>query len=341
MSLKSSFRHLFHPQRSNNHRPALLHPQALFSLALIALGFVGLLGQLTTRSATVGYVLGFSSSITPAQVIEQTNQERLKLGLVPLTLNSKLTQAAVAKGQDMFAQQYWAHISPTGTEPWAFITNAGYSYRVAGENLARDFLTTGDMVSAWMKSPTHRANIVNSRYQEIGIGVIDGVLEGHETTLVVQMFGSPLGGASEAQVSGANTYSQVAQASENSAKSGQAATSEVNQANILQLPAQLAQASPLPVVVEAQQLNFSQPAILAGALVPQGELKLPPLFSLLQITKAFFLGLIMMIMLTLAYDGLVIGHRETARVVGKNLAHIIFLIGVSFLLILFKGGIVG
>ena len=100
----------------------------------------------------------------------------------------------------MFNKQYWAHTAPDGKEPWDFMSEAGYSYQVAGENLARDFSTTSAMVAAWMASPTHRANIMNGRYTEIGIAVINGTLEGVETTLVVQMFGTPRSSTVKASV---------------------------------------------------------------------------------------------------------------------------------------------
>jgi len=308
MNIGSTLHHLFHPQRSNNHRPRVLQPRAFIFFSAIALGFFGILHQLILPLQPMGLVLGFSSSITPVKVIEQTNQERAKLGLLPLKINDKLTRAALAKGQDMFSDQYWAHVAPDGKEPWSFIGEAGYTYKVAGENLARDFFYTGDMVKAWMSSPTHRANIANDRYREVGIAVIDGVMAGHETTLVVQMFGSP---------------QQVAVAVDS--------TNPKSTDNLVKKQPAL----------ESDQLSFSEPVVLASAMSTNDDFVLPPLFSALQLTKAFFLGLIMMIVLTLFYDGFVIGHRDTARMVGKNLAHIIFLIGVSFLLIFFKGGIVG
>ena len=93
---------------------------------------------------------------------------------------------------DMFAKQYWAHVSADGKQPWDFISDAGYSYTVAGENLARDFQHADQVVEAWMASPTHKANILHEKYTEIGIAVVEGNLEGIETTLVVQMFGNPL-----------------------------------------------------------------------------------------------------------------------------------------------------
>ena len=107
-------------------------------------------------------------------------------------LDTKLSAAAAQKAADMFARDYWAHISPVGTQPWYFITESGYSYRYAGENLARDFSDAKSVVDAWVASPSHRENLLNSRYQDIGIAVIDGQLEGRETTLVVQFFGTKL-----------------------------------------------------------------------------------------------------------------------------------------------------
>ena len=326
MNLSSTLYHQFHPQRSNNHRPRVLHSKPLFYLSLVALGFVGLLNSLTNASPNLGYVLGFASSITPAQVVELTNAERSHAGLPPLTLNSKLTSAALAKGQDMFNDQYWAHVAPDGKEPWAFISDHGYSYRVAGENLARDFSNSGDMMSAWMRSPTHKANIVNTRYQEIGVAVIDGVLGGHETTLVVQMFGAPQAVAAVVPQEAASDIQQVAQVKGDETEELETVIDEEKFSGF---------------VLEAEELSFFEPAVLSSALVPQGNFVVPPLFSALQLTKAFFLALIIMIVLTLVYDAFVIGNYKTARLVGKNLAHIIFLVSVGFLLIFFKGGIIG
>jgi hypothetical protein len=92
----------------------------------------------------------------------------------------------------MFAKNYWAHQSPDGQSPWFFIKSVDYQYSIAGENLAKDFYDTDSMLKAWMASPTHKDNIIHPKYQEIGIAVVDGVLDGLKTTLVVQHFGTPL-----------------------------------------------------------------------------------------------------------------------------------------------------
>lgn len=180
---------LFIPQEKNNHRALLLQPS--FLGIFIALY---LLNQSLIQSLSIlkPGILGYSSEITAEKVISQTNNERQQLGLAPLKYNASLSQSAAAKAEDMFTNNYWAHSSPQGKTPWDFFKSSGYQYSVAGENLAKDFYDTDGLIKAWMNSPTHRDNIVNARYQEIGIGVVNGILNGVKTTLVVQHFALPL-----------------------------------------------------------------------------------------------------------------------------------------------------
>jgi len=178
---------LFAPHPHNNHKAKILWPRSI--VILIGLFIMGR----SIVDITVGLkpgVLGFASQIDPDKVIELTNSERLSAGVTILKENPNLNQAALAKATDMFENNYWAHISPTGTEPWYFVTSSGYKYQHAGENLARDFSNPKDVVAAWMASPTHRQNLLDTRYKDIGIAVVDGYINGVETTLVVQMFGA-------------------------------------------------------------------------------------------------------------------------------------------------------
>ena len=135
-------------------------------------------------------ILGYASSISKDEVVKLTNQKRVEAGLSQLTLNMVLSNAAQAKGNDMIVKDYWAHVAPDGTEPWKFFSNFGYKYKYAGENLARDFSNASTAMDAWMNSPTHRENILNPKYKEIGIGVIEGDLAGSDTTIIVQFFGA-------------------------------------------------------------------------------------------------------------------------------------------------------
>jgi hypothetical protein len=201
---------LFVPHPHNNHRAKILWPRSLF--ILIGLFIMGR----SIVDITIGLkpgVLGYASQIDPDKVIELTNSERQNLGLEAVSANSQLNQAALAKAADMFTNNYWAHVSPQGTEPWAFITDSGYRYQHAGENLARDFSNPKDIVKAWMASPTHRQNLLDSRYKDIGVAVMDGYINGVETTIVVQMFGSVQ--TSVAKIASANVNARPVLASEN------------------------------------------------------------------------------------------------------------------------------
>ena len=132
------------------------------------------------------------TDITTVKLLEHSNKERGKQSLPPLQYNNELAEAAQKKASDMFAKDYWAHFAPDGTTPWSFILSSGYQYEYAGENLAKNFLFSQGVVDAWMNSLTHKENILRKEYTEVGYGVVNGVLNGEETTLVVQMLGTPL-----------------------------------------------------------------------------------------------------------------------------------------------------
>lgn len=132
------------------------------------------------------------ASISIADVILETNNQRRANGLSPLTENSKLNEAADFKMRDMFARQYFDHFAPDGTSGAAeLLIRFNYSYIVAGENLAwGDFRSASELVGAWMASPGHRANILNSIYRDIGVGVGFDVFMGRNATVAVQIFGT-------------------------------------------------------------------------------------------------------------------------------------------------------
>lgn len=187
MSLLKTLQHLFVPHESNNQKARLIHSSSLIKFAVFLLIFQGILGLIPQKFPQV---LGYASSISPSEVIRLTNEQRQAQGLTPLSQNSVLDSAALAKGNDMLAKGYWAHFAPDGTAPWSFFSKFGYKYRYAGENLARDFSSASTAVSAWMNSKTHKDNILNPNYREIGIGVVEGNLNGVDTTIIVQFFGA-------------------------------------------------------------------------------------------------------------------------------------------------------
>lgn len=319
-SLHSLLAHLFHPQRSNNHRARILHPEVLGVLVAFMCITIGVAQYGSHNKDFLGSILGYASDITVDKVVAATNAERAKYGLAPLQYNPTLSAAALAKGQDMFNNQYWAHTSPTGKEPWAFIQDAGYVYQVAGENLARDFMTTPDMLLAWMASPTHKANIVNARYEDIGVAVINGNLSGIDTTLVVQMFGKQRVTAKQPEVL------SVAEA-----VAAEPANTQVTPA-------------PLEKPVEKPEVESpleSEPVAYEQTVVQSSDVFESTRLSPLQLTKAIVLSVIMLLVVVLILDVVVMRSRNSARVVGKNLAHIIFLVTIGILIMLFKGGVIG
>lgn len=192
--MRQFLHHAFIPSEYNNHRAKLLHHHILFSIVVGIFVLALVIHPLKNRFPQV---LGTSIDISVTELLQLTNQERSDEGLSPLSLDSNLTTAAHMKAKDMFAKNYWAHIGPDGTTPWIFIKQAGYNYVYAGENLARGFTSSSDVVKAWMTSPTHRANIVSSKYKDIGFAVTEGKLLSEDTVLVVEMFGSTTLGATD------------------------------------------------------------------------------------------------------------------------------------------------
>ncbi|MBI4028825.1 MAG: hypothetical protein HY376_00440 [Candidatus Blackburnbacteria bacterium] len=183
---------LFFPHPRNKHRAHILHP---LSFVFLIGAFIGLESLIFTHPDITSKILGASVNITPASIIELTNQKRAKEGLSTLKEDPVLDKAAQQKGADMMAKNYWAHNAPDGTTPWHFFNEAGYSYRYAGENLARDFIQPEGVVDAWIASPSHRENLFSQRYEDIGVAVVEGDLKGSNTILVVQMLGTKLNSA--------------------------------------------------------------------------------------------------------------------------------------------------
>ncbi len=186
------FLHFVTPRHTNNHKAKALHFSAMSTYVVILL-VVQIL--ISTVARIDPKVLGYASNINVSDLLKYTNEKRVAAGLSTLVLDDQLSAAARDKAADMFANNYWAHNSPAGRDPWSFIVGANYHYLFAGENLARDFGDSRGVVEAWMNSPSHRENLGNEHYRDIGFAVVNGKLNGKETTLVVQMFGTKPGSA--------------------------------------------------------------------------------------------------------------------------------------------------
>lgn len=283
VKVKNVLIHYFFPHESNNYKAKSLHVSSIIFYISLFLAFQFFL--LTVKKLKPD-ILGYATNITIEKILSLVNQERTKADLPPLKLSSTLSTAATRKASDMFVKDYWAHVSPTGTTPWQFITSAGYDYLYAGENLAKDFATSEEAVRAWMNSPTHRANILKPEYTEIGLAVMNGKLQDGETTLVVQEFGTRVG-----------EKTQYAQAYPEEALSYKTQTIKTAAGQGETLPKQ---------------------AILEVAEKPMFSIH-PFIF-----TKRFTLFFVEFLLIILFVDSIYIWRHKTARISSHSISHIIF-----------------
>lgn len=189
--MRRYIKHLKHsilPHKGNDHKPHLSKGIGLLFVVVVSVGFLGFsylqVQYLNDNESFLGAVL-------PSVLVDLVNGDRAEFGTGPLRQNPVLQQAAQMKADHMAEKGYFSHVSPDGTTPWYWIEEAGYEFVTAGENLAVHFNDSREVEQAWMNSPTHRANILNHSFSEIGIATARGTYDGYETTFVVQMFGKP------------------------------------------------------------------------------------------------------------------------------------------------------
>jgi len=138
-------------------------------------------------------VLAYATNISSDSLLSATNFQRTSNKRAVLTYNIQLSKAAQAKANDMVARNYWSHITPDGNEPWIFVDQTGYKYQKAGENLAYGFMDSNSTVNGWMNSSSHRANLLDESFSEVGFGFSNSPnfqSDGPET-VVVAMYGKP------------------------------------------------------------------------------------------------------------------------------------------------------
>jgi hypothetical protein len=178
----------FFPHPRNNHRP---HIFSATSVAVLIFAVLLFEGAYLVQTKIVFLETDFLASVLPGALAALTNQDRAINGLAGVTEDALLDNAAQAAAEDMASKGYFAHVSPDGKQPWYWLDQAGYRYTYAGENLAVNFTDSANVETAWMASPTHRANIVKPQYTQVGFGTANGTYEGRETTFVVEFFAAP------------------------------------------------------------------------------------------------------------------------------------------------------
>lgn len=321
--MKSFLHRFFIPSHRNNFRAHGLH---ISSLTVYLIGAVALSFSYSNNAfLPAGSVLGIASDINVGALHTLTNQQRTNSGLPALNLNDQLSSAAAGKCNKMLADNFWAHYAPDGTTPWFFINQAGYKYETAGENLAKDFNDSNSVVNAWMASPTHAANILNGKYQDVGFATCNGSLTGSETTVVVQMFGKPSGSAV------ATSFTTAANAQEPAPTRRPA------------LPTTQPTIEPtaIPLAVAQEEPIYPSPATIVSGLQASTTVKAGLIAGIMRsLPKAITFTLFGMLLATFLLDFYYGYKLKTYRVVGKHLAHFIFVAFILFSLLIAANGVI-
>lgn len=186
---KRKIHHYFVPSKHNNFKPYLLRLETTLVLAFVVAGMFVITQSFSTIIRTGSLVN--SAAVIASVLANLANADRVQSGVEGLSYSPKLAEVAQLKANDMALKSYFSHNAPDGTEPWHWFEQAGYRFTHAGENLAVFFSDSVEVEKAWMNSPTHRENILNGNFTEVGIGLAEGLYQGRPTTFVVQMFGTP------------------------------------------------------------------------------------------------------------------------------------------------------
>lgn len=319
--------HHFFPhvhEDGQQHHPHLVSVVSLFLYLQLFLIFTG--GIYVIKIAAPA-ILG-QASFGPDAIISLTNAKRAENGLPALSYNAQLASAAGAKGSNMLAENYWAHNAPSGKTPWTFITGAGYRYLYAGENLARDFSDAGAVVDAWMNSPSHRSNLLDKNFSEIGVSVNWGSLTGREGTLVVQMFGARV---FQAQAQAAPTAASAPDESPKAVASPASAGAKTSKPK----PTATPEASPQPSPSPSPEAT---PVAVAQAQVPSDQQVSVLASNKFAISKFASMILVALVFLIFLVEVVVSAKREHLTLRSSVIAHLLILGFVLFALWYALGG---
>lgn len=308
----SEIKHHFVPNKKHGRRAKLLSHQAFIAYTLVLALILGTF-KLFVPTVAPG-VLGYASNITKDKLLIETNKTREKNGRQALKENPILTAAAEKKAAHMFEENYWSHVSPSGVTPWDFILGSGYDYEYAGENLAKNFNDSTEVIQAWFNSKSHRDNLLSSKYEEVGFAVVNGVLDGYETTLVVQMFGTTKDSSFLAEITPTASSDSLVEKS----VIPQPTATDRELVPAKDVPGQEKNLRPVAVPTVVIQ----EPATLGASLDASLDISYLPKYVL----SLFVLFLIALLSIDVWYS-----HKKgVIKLNGHTLAHIVFL---SFILI--------
>lgn len=183
----SIFKDYFIPCDSNSNKPKILRAGALTAIVVVLI---------CVKLTATGYLFFIypnkakMAEEISKQILELINRERVINNLSPLSTDAVLNKAALARVQDMLENNYFAHKSPSGKMPWDWINRGEYGYLFVGENLAMNFTSAQSAHAALMLSESHKKNILNDKYADIGLAVLPGAIGGKQTNVLVELFAS-------------------------------------------------------------------------------------------------------------------------------------------------------
>lgn len=265
--MRRTLKHLFIPHEHNEYKPHFFREVSIFVLIVTIFFLLGVSAgsSFFLRKTILG------ANVTADVLVDLTNESRLAFGDAPLTRSTTLDQAATLKGDDMATYGYFSHNSPTGITPWHWFQKVGYNFLYAGENLAINFTDASEVRDAWLASPTHRANLLDKRFREIGMATVSGTYESEPTVYVVQLFGTP----ASAKVAQSEQVVRVAEVGEN--KDAQATSTSQNIPEIKGAAASTtpASTSPLKPIVTTPTLAVvkNNEAATVASELPRTEYK--------------------------------------------------------------------
>lgn len=280
--MKKTIKKYFIPHAANNYHPHILHGKRFFWYTALAAAIKVMVVVFVLLLPEEAFLMPEILAVQQDKVIALTNEFRKKSGLPELKENIRLFSSSGAKAEDMAREQYFSHQSPKGKTLSFFLDQAGYQYRVAGENLAVGYFDAQETVEAWKASPTHRANLLDKDFTEIGVGARRGVFEGASSVFLAQHFGQP----------------------KNLVENPALALNNENTIPLKEAPA---------IYVAGQKISPASKYILANHTLAEIE----PIFGF---SKMIYLSLIVFFTLVLALNVLVEIRRQKAHVIIRTLA---------------------
>ncbi len=190
--MKKQFKKYFIPHSGNKYQPHFLHVKRCWFYAALGIVIKSILLIFVLFLPAQAFLMPDILAVEQSKIIMLTNEFRASENAGKLMENPKLSASAIAKAKDMADKEYFAHVNPEGLRLENFLRDVSYKYVYAGENLAIGYFDALSVVKAWKDSPSHRENMLDRDYLEIGVGIANGQYLGLPNVFATQHFGRPL-----------------------------------------------------------------------------------------------------------------------------------------------------